>query len=90
MAADPISKLHALIDQLSNEEASALLINVRQIAARRRPNHEIPTMHIAPPITSIDDLRSNLFPPEESADDFDNSIGEWREEGSQSSTIQHH
>ncbi len=68
----------------------ALLANVRQIAARHRPNYEIPTMHIAPPITSIDDLRSDLFPPEESADDFDNSIGEWREEGSQSNTIQHH
>lgn len=90
MAADPISKLHALIDQLSNEEASALLINVRQIAARRRPNHEIPTMHIAPPITSIEELSGDIFPPDENADDFDNAIRQWREEGSQSRTIQHH
>ena len=82
MAADPVRELHELIDQLSDEEASALLVNVRQITARRRPNHEIPIMHIAPPITSIDDLRSNLFPPDESADDFDNTIRQWREEGS--------
>ena len=82
MAADPLRELHELIDQLSNEEARALLINVRQIAARRPSVHELPTMHVAPPITNIDDLASDIFPPDESVDDFDNAIRRWREEGS--------
>lgn len=82
MAADPVRELHELIDQLSNEEASALLVNVRQLAAKHRPTHEIPTMHVAPPITNIDDLVSDIFPPDESVDDFDNAIRQWREEGS--------
>jgi hypothetical protein len=82
MAADPVRELHELIDQLSNEEASALLVNARRIAARRRLTHEIPTMHIAPPITNIDDFVSDIFPPDESVDDFDNAIRQWREEGS--------
>lgn len=81
MAADPVRELHELIDQLSNEEARALLVNVRQSATRQRPDHKIPTMHIAPPITNIDDLAGDIFPPDESVDDFDNTIRQWREEG---------
>lgn len=82
MAADPVRELHELIDQLSNEEANALLANVRQIAAKHRPTPEIPTMHVAPPIRNIDDLVSDVFPSDESVDDFDNAIRQWRKEGS--------
>lgn len=82
MAADPVSALHELIDQLSTEEAAALLVNVRQITARRRASRELPTMHVAPPIANIDDLGGDIFPPNESADDFDHAIRQWREERS--------
>ena len=90
MAADPIRELHELIDQLSNEEAKALLVNVRQLTASRRSTHEIPTMHVAPPITNIDNVASDVFPPDESVEDFDNAIRQWREEGSRCHAIPQH
>lgn len=82
MAADPKQELHALIDQLTPEDAIALLASARSITARRRRAHNLPVLHTAPPITNIDVLRGDVFPPEEDADEFDTTIRRWREEGS--------
>ena len=81
MAANPKQELHALVDQLSDEEAAVLLADARRLADRRH-GHELPTLHTAPPIASIDELRADVFPPEESVEEFDATIRRWREEGS--------
>ena len=82
MAADPKQELHELVEQLSLEDAAALLADARRLANRRRRGHDLPTLHRAPPIASIDELRSDVFPPEESVEDFDATIRHWREERS--------
>jgi hypothetical protein len=82
MAADPKQELHELVDQLSQEDAVALLADARRLAARRRCSHDLPTLHTAPPIASIDELRGDVFPPEDSVEEFDATIRRWREEGS--------
>ena len=82
MAANPKHELHALVDQLSDEAATKLLADARRLAGRQRRSHELPTLHSAPPIASIDELRGAVFPPEESVEEFDATIRRWREEGS--------
>ncbi len=82
MAADPRQELHELVDQLSQEEAAALLADARRLTGRRRRGHDLPTLHSAPPIASIDELRGEVFPPEERVEEFDAAIRRWREEGS--------
>lgn len=82
MAADPKQELHKLVDRLSDEDATALLVDAWRITSRRRRGHEPPTLHTAAPITSIDALRSDVFPPEETVEEFDATIRRWREEGS--------
>ena len=81
MAADPKQELHAIIDLLTPEDAATLLASARSLAARRR-GHNLPVMHTAPTISSIDILRGDVFPPEEDADEFDATIRRWRDEGS--------
>jgi hypothetical protein len=81
MAANPKRELHELVDRLGDEEAAALLVEARRLAGGRR-GHELPTLHTAPPIGSIDDLRGQVFPPEEDVEEFDATIRRWREEGS--------
>ena len=82
MAANPKHELHALVDQLSDEEAARLLADAQRLTGRQRRSHELPTLHLAPPIASIDELRAEVFPPEESVEEFDATISRWREEGS--------
>ena len=82
MAADPKQELHELVEQLSDEEAAALLADARRLAGRRRRGHDLPTLHTAPPIASIDELRGAVFPPGEGVEEFDATIRRWREEGS--------
>ncbi len=82
MATDPKRELHELVDQLSLEDAVALLADARCLAGRRRRGHDLPTLHTAPPIASIDELRGEVFPPEERVEEFDAAIRRWREEGS--------
>ena len=81
MVANPKHELHQLVDQLSDEEAATLLTTAQRLTVRRRA-HELPTLHTAPPIADIDELRGDAFPPEEDADEFDATIRRWREEGS--------
>jgi hypothetical protein len=40
----------------------------------------VPTLHRAPAIARIDDLRAALFGTEESVTEFDDTIRRWREE----------
>ncbi len=81
MVADPKRELHELIDLLTPEDAAALLFDARSLVARRR-GHPLPILHAVPPIASIDELRGDVFPPEEDADEFDTAVRHWREEGS--------
>ena len=81
MVADPKQELHALVDQLSSEDAATLLADARRLAMRRR-GHELPTLHTASPVASIDELRGDVFPHEEGVEEFDATIRRWREEGS--------
>jgi hypothetical protein len=81
MAADPKQELHELIERLSREDAAALLATARRIAALRRST-TLPTLHTAPPIADIDELRGPVFPPDEDVEEFDATIRRWREEGS--------
>jgi hypothetical protein len=91
MVADPKHELHALIDQLSDDDAAETLAFARQLLdvhqARARPPvgfparpRAVPTLHRAPAIASIDDLRAALFGTEESVTEFDDTIRRWREE----------
>jgi hypothetical protein len=82
MAADPIRELHRLIDQLSEEDANALLADARRFVVQYRKPHELPTSRVAPPIADLDELNSNLFPLDENADEFDAMVRQWRDEGS--------
>lgn len=82
MAASPRQELHELVDRLSDEDAAALLVDARRLAGRRGRGHELPTLHTAPPIASIDELRGEIFPSEERVEEFDATIRRWREEGS--------
>ena len=91
MVADPKHELRTLIDQLSDADAAETLAFARQLLdvhrARARPPasvparpRAVPTLHRAPAITSIDDLRAALFGTEESVTEFDDTIRRWREE----------
>ena len=44
-----------------------------------RRGHDLPTLHVAPPIATIDELRGDVFPPEEAVEEFDAAIRRWRE-----------
>ena len=92
MVANPKQELHALIEHLSDDAAAETLAFARQLrdetrsaavraptATPRRPQ-SLPTLHHAPAISSIDDLRTDLFPPEEDVEEFDAAIRRWREE----------
>lgn len=81
MAADPKHELRELIERLSQEDAAALLAAARRLDAARR-GWALPTLHTAPPIADIDELRGPVFPPEEDVEEFDATIRRWREEGS--------
>ena len=81
MAADPKRELHELVEQLSPEDAARLLADARRLAAGRR-GRELPTLHAAPPIATIDDLRGDVFPPGEDVEEFDATIRRWRAAGS--------
>jgi hypothetical protein len=75
MVADPKRELHALIDQLSDDDAAKTLAYVRQLLGGTYPSparpqsdaparpHALPTLHRASAIGSIDDLRTALFAP---------------------------
>ena len=92
MVADPKHDLHALIDQLSDDDAAETLAFARQLLdvhrAQVRPPagvparpRAVPTLPRAPAIApSIDDLRAALFGTEESVTEFDDTIRRWREE----------
>jgi hypothetical protein len=91
MATDPKHELHALIDQLSDDDAAETLAFARQLLdvhrAQARPPagvsvrpRAVPTLHRAPAIARIDDLRAALFGPEESSTELDDTIRRWREE----------
>ena len=91
MVADPKHELRTLIDQLSDDEAAKTLAFARQLLdvhrAQARPPagvpmrpRAVPTLHRAPAIGSIDDLRAALFGTEESVTEFDDTIRRWREE----------
>ena len=80
MVADPRHELRTLIDQLSDADAAETLAFARQLLdvhpARARPPvsvparpRAVPTLHRAPAIARIDDLRAALFGPEESVRD---------------------
>ena len=81
MPADPKQELRELVERLSPEDAAALLVDARRLAAGRR-GHVLPTLHTAPPIGTIDELRGDVFPPEEDVEEFDATIRRWRTEGS--------
>ena len=81
MAADPKRELHELVEQLSPEDAAALLADARRLTAGRR-GRVLPTLHTAPPIATIDELRGDVFPPGEDVEEFDATIRRWRTEGS--------
>ncbi len=91
MVADPKRELHALIDHLdADDTANTLayarsLISVHSASASSRPvdvgqQHSLPTLHTAPPIRTIDDLRTNVFGADEDGEEFDRAIRRWREE----------
>lgn len=91
MAADPKYELHRLIDQLGDDAAAETLMFARQLLGvqRRQPRaqagvplrpHAVPTLHRAPAITTIDDLRATLFGTRDSAAEFDTTLRRWREE----------
>lgn len=85
MAADPKAELHALVDRLSVAQARDTLAYAQERQRRREPSeqpepaHNVPTLHRAPAIATIDDLVVPLFSPEESADEFEATIRRWRE-----------
>ena len=81
MAADPKQELREMVEQLSPEDAAALLADARRLATVRR-GHDLPTLHTAPPVATIDELRGDVFPPEEDVEEFDATIRHWRTEGS--------
>jgi hypothetical protein len=81
MAADLRRELHELVEQLSPEDAAALLADARRLSTGRR-GRDLPTLHTAPPIVTIDELRGDIFPPGEDVEEFDASIRRWRTEGS--------
>lgn len=92
MVANPKQALYALIDQLSDNEAAETLAYARQLlghaqlsTVRPQPDaperpHTLPTLHSAPPISTIDELRAAVFAPEERVEEFDAAIRRWREE----------
>lgn len=45
-----------------------------------RPRHEPPALRRGRPIASVDELRGDVFPPEESVEEFEETIRRWREE----------
>jgi hypothetical protein len=77
MVADPKHELRTLIDQLSDADAAETLAFARQLLevhrAQPRPPagvparpRTVPTLHRAPAIARIDDLRAAFFGTEES------------------------
>ena len=81
MAADLKWAFHELVEHLSPEDAAALLADARRLAAGRR-GRDLPTLHTAPPIVTVDELRGDVFPPAEDVEEFDATIRHWRTEGS--------
>ncbi len=91
MAANPKQELHNVVDQLSDTAAADTLAYARSLlhrapSAARQPQesmpereYALPTLHRAPAIGTIDELRAPLFAPEDSADAFDAAIRRWRE-----------
>lgn len=92
MVADPKRELHALIDQLSDDDAAETLAYARRLLGRTYPSptrpqtdpparpRALPTLHGASAIGSIDDLRTALFAPEENVEEFAAAIRRRREE----------
>lgn len=91
MVVGPKRDLHTLIDHLSNDDAAETLAFARRLrdvheeqtrspASGPPSRHAVPTLHRAPAIASIDDLKAALFGAEESAVEFDRAIRRWREE----------
>jgi hypothetical protein len=91
MVADPKHELRTLIDQLSDDDAAKTLAFARQLLDVHRAQacppagvparpRAVPTLHRAPAIARIDDLRAALFGTEESVTEFDDTIRRWREE----------
>jgi hypothetical protein len=92
MIANPKPALHNLIEQLSDDDAATALAYIEQLIALPSliplaPDggplmpHEPPVLHRAPAIVDIDELRADVFPPQESTDEFDATIRVWRQYG---------
>lgn len=90
MVANPKQALHTLIDQLSDHDAAETLAYARQLRGSTHPSaarpqtdvlarpHTLPTLHHAPAIDTIDDLRTAIFASEESVEEFDATMRRWR------------
>jgi len=94
MVADPKRELHALIDHLDADDTANTLAYARSLigihigisaSASSRPvdmrqQQSLPTLHSAPAIRTIDDLRTDVFGADEDGEEFEYAIRRWREE----------
>jgi len=59
----------------------SILAKLNRPAALRRGGHRLPVLWRGRPIADIDELRDDIFPPDESVEEFDAAIRRWRSEG---------
>ena len=84
MATNPKQELQELVDQLSDDDVATALNFLRHLAPLCRRDQGVPVLHRGRPISSIDELAGDVFPPEESAEEYDATIRRWRQEGTPS------
>jgi hypothetical protein len=83
MVAGPKRELHSLIDRLSDEQAAEAIRTLRHLTPPPG-DHNVPVLRRGRPIDSIDELAGDVFPPEETTEEFDSTIRRWRREGTPS------
>lgn len=100
MVANPKQELHTLINQLSDDDAAATLAYARRLrgvhSSLAQPqsgvpsrSHTLPTLHHAPPVSTINDLRAPIFSLDETVEEFDVALRRWRESAEHPSKAAH-
>ena len=81
MVADSKHELHELVDRLNDEDTAEALIMLRRFALPRSGSHQIPVLRRGRLLRQLDELAGDIFPPGETAEEFDATIRRWRWEG---------